>query len=790
VSPGAGTGAGAPRLRQDLIVRELHTADGPVAIVKDARTGDFFRFGDVECFITQQCDGETPLETIRQRTEARFGGALAPESLGAFLHRLAKAGLLENAAATGSARRDRRVRGSLLYLRFKVADPNRLFDRLARALRFCYTPYCCVVCAALVAAAVGTAVANWSDITQDLSRLYRLAAIPPFLAITFIAASAHEFAHGITCKHFGGEVHELGFMLIYFQPAFYCNVSDAWLFPEKSKRLWVGFAGPFFELTLWALAVFTWRLTDVDIWANYVALIVMTGSGVKTLLNFSPLLKLDGYYLLSDYLDAPNLRRRSFRYVGGLMRRLWGGVTSPMVEVTPRERRLYLAYGLLAAVPSLGLLAVASVKTLGFLMASGQPFALAGFVGLLSAKVRRRARKLFGTGSGDDDWDGDDDDDPADEQSSPPPTSSDGSSPPPKPERRRRRKRVLTGLLLAAGAGAVGVFGHARLRVAGPFSILPVRNADVRTETDGLVEQVYVTEGNEVRAGDLVARLSNRAQRTDLAKVNAQIRETRARLQMLEAGPTADSIALARTAVAQARTRLQYARARLSRNQQLADSGVLTRIDLENSQEQAATAEHDEAEASRRLAALLHGSRPEEVEQARAELAGLEAQRAYLETQLRQVEVRSPVSGIVATPARELAELAGQNVQQGSLLAKVYDLKRLTVEVTVPEREIAAVRVGEPVALKARAYPNRTFHGVVTAIATSADTGPAPTESASAAARSPRSILVITEIDNDSLLLKPGMSGAAKVYGDRLRIVDVVLRRLALTLKVNLWSWW
>src|SRR5207237_138067 len=299
-------------------------------------------------------DGEPRGGTSRQRTEARFGGALAPERLAACLRRLAKAGLRENAAAPGSARRDRRIRGSLLYLRFKVADPNRLFDRLARALRVCYTPHCCVLCATLIAGAVGTAVANWSDITQDLSRLYRLEAIPPFLAITFIAASAHEFAHGVTCKHFGGEVHELGFMLIYLQPAFYCNVSDAWLFPEKSKRLWVGFAGPYFELTLWALAVFTWRLTDVDIWANYVALIVMAGSGVKTLLNFSPLLKLDGYYLLSDYLDAPNLRRRSFRYMGNLMRRLWGGVTSPIAEVTPRERRMYLAYGLVAALPALG----------------------------------------------------------------------------------------------------------------------------------------------------------------------------------------------------------------------------------------------------------------------------------------------------------------------------------------------------------------------------------------------------------------------------------------------------
>src|SRR5205085_8850466 len=165
-----------------------------------------------------------------------------------------------------------------------------------------------------------------------------------------------------------------------------------------------------------------------------------------------------------------------------------------------------------------------------------------------------------------------------------------------------------------------------------------------RAGSDALAGRVSVAAGDAVEAGDGVARLSDRAHRADLAKTDAQLRETRAHVRMLEAGPTADSIALARTAVAQAGTRLRYARARLSRNQQLADSGVLTRIDLENSKEQAAMAEHDEAEASRRLAASLHGSRPEEVEQARAELAGLEAQRRYLETELQQVEVRSPVS--------------------------------------------------------------------------------------------------------------------------------------------------
>src|SRR5438045_9659583 len=109
----------------------------------------------------------------------------------------------------------------------------------------------------------------------------------------------------------------MGCALIFLQPAFYCNVSDGWLFPGKSKRLWVGFAGPYFELFLWSLAVLIWRATEPDTWINFVTLSVMATSGLKTLLNFSPLIKLDGYYLLSDYLE---IGRASCRQNGWTVR--------------------------------------------------------------------------------------------------------------------------------------------------------------------------------------------------------------------------------------------------------------------------------------------------------------------------------------------------------------------------------------------------------------------------------------------------------------------------------------
>src|SRR5439155_25699569 len=140
-------------------------------------------------------------------------------------------------------------------------------------VRPCFTPHFLVLSAALILLAIGTATANWHGFILDFSRLYRFSTVWLVLAVSFLVVSAHEFAHGLTCKHFGGSVRELGFMLLFFQPAFYCNVSDAWLFPPKAQRLWVTFAGAYFEMFLWALATFIWRVTDPSTLINYIALV-------------------------------------------------------------------------------------------------------------------------------------------------------------------------------------------------------------------------------------------------------------------------------------------------------------------------------------------------------------------------------------------------------------------------------------------------------------------------------------------------------------------------------------
>src|SRR5882724_10190379 len=393
-----------PRLRNDLILRTQHTVHGTSVVIKDPVSRKFFRLGEAEHFIVQQLDGETSPQVIQQRAEAKFGAVLPVETLNAFLQNLKKNGVLETAETAENRvfREPPRFRGSPLYCRFKVFDPCQLLQRLVARTGFFYTSYFGVLSAAAILVAAGVTITHWGDFRHELPRLYGgWSSIAVVLALNFLVVGAHEFGHGLTCARFGGEVHEMGCALVFLQPAFYCNVSDAWLFPEKSKRLWVGFAGPYFELFLWSLAVLTWRMTEPDTCISFVTLSVMATSGIKTLLNFNPLIKLDGYYLLSDYLEMPNLRRRSFRYVGSLMERVFGWESLEDGEdLRRRERVVFSIYGTVALAGSFSILGYILLTAGGALINGRSPTTVLVTLGLLGMKYRRRFRRMFGKPSG------------------------------------------------------------------------------------------------------------------------------------------------------------------------------------------------------------------------------------------------------------------------------------------------------------------------------------------------------------------------------------------------------
>src|ERR1051325_4097972 len=709
-----------PKLRSDLLFSRRERDGRTTFVVKDPAASQFFSLKDEERFIAAQLDGHTPLETIRRRVEEKYDVSLSQESLASFIKSLHHSNLLEAATGPAQPKRRSRLRGGLLSLRIKVLDPDALFTRLARRVRFCFTRGFVTWTLALIALACIVAVGNWDALRFDLTRLIRWEALAWLIPAMFAVSTAHEFAHGLTCKHFGGEVRELGLLLMYLQPAFYCNVSDAWLLPEKRKRLWIGFAGPYLELFVWTCAVLVWRLTDPESLLNYGALAVIATSGFKTLMNFNPLIKLDGYYLLCDLLETPNLRQRAYAYVGNAIRRLLGSGADEPDELSRRERRIYLAYGLVASVFSVSLLGFALVKLGGFLIdkqLTGTAFLATGLLGL---KFGRRFKRLFGKTS-----------DPSasdDISIAEPSGESDGASDESSPAAKRKKpgglnRRAVVVALLAGIGLPLAFLCRMQLRISGPFMVLPIHNADVRAEVGGTIEEIFVDEGAAVRKGDPIARLSDRDNRAVLERTVAEMEQLRAQIRLLEAGPRPQEIELARIAVARAEERARFMQKNLERDKQLVQDQLLARKDFDASQQAVLDSKNDIADAKKRLELLLAGSRLEDIEAAKAGLARLETQRRYVEEQLAHVKVVSPAAGIVTTPSRELKEKIGLVVKEGDLIAKVHELDSVEVETPVSERDIADIKVGQKVALKARAYPERMFFGTVTSIGTTAQIG-------------------------------------------------------------------
>ncbi len=737
-----------------MILSQQRAGEQVIFVVKDPITERFFRFREIEGFILEHLDGDTTPDLLRAKTEERFGSAPSLETQERFIGRLRNLGLIESSEAGQAAavRPNRRIRGNPFYLRFRIFDPDRLLDRLVGRLGFLFTTSFFCFSAAVILLAAGMTASQWYEIVQDFPRLYSFQSLILAYVTTLIVITAHEFAHGLTCKHHGGSVREMGFFLLFFQPAFYCNVSDAWLFPEKSKRLWVTFAGAYFEVFLWAIATVVWRLTDPFTLVNYMALVVMATSGIKTLFNLNPLIKLDGYYLLSDLLGVPNLRQRAFGWLGDRFRWLWGSAVRHIQEATPRERWIYFIYGVLAWVYSFWLLNLI-LSSLGRYLTSryqgwGVFIFAAFFVGLFQHPIKKLLRQPLASvrfSPGMNVW----------------------------------LKRGIRLAVLAALVAALFLV-RAELRISGPFVVLPVHNADVRAEVEGIIQQVSVDEGDMVSKGDLIVSLADRDFRAELVKTRAEIEEKQARLNLLKAGTRPEEIEMARTLIAKGEERLKYANSRLVMDATLFHDKLISKRELEDSQEQVAVREKEIQEATDKLKVLLSGSRKEEIEATEAEVNRLKAQQHHLEEQLGLLKVVSPIAGVITT--RKLKDKVGEAVKKGDLIAKVHEMKTVTVEIAVPEKEIADVTIGQKVVLRVQAYPQRSFEGTVTAIAPIATSPEDP--------RGQTTVRVITQLDNAARLLKPDMTGHAKIYCGEQRLIELMGRRFVRFFKVEFWSWW
>lgn len=740
-----------PKFRDDLIVSEGTQGASRQYLVKDPVSRRFFRLRETEYYLASRLDGTTDLDGVARNFEERFGVALPIDPLEAFVEKLGRLGLLagEAPAASLDGREAPRGSGKWLYIKLKTINPDRLFAWLAPRIRFFFTKWFVLLTAALSLAAFIATAANLDEYEAQAWRLLDLGSIPLLVLSIALVVLLHESAHGLTCAAYGGHVTEMGFLLMYFMPAFYCNVSDAWLFPERAKRLWVSFAGVFFQIFLWAAATILWRAVDPETRFSDFLVLVMTVSGVTTLFSLNPLMKLDGYYLLVDWLEMPNLRAKAFAYLADRWRGVFRKVAGPGPAPPVRERRIYVWYGVAAGVYSAAILVFVVGKAAAWML---ERFHGAGLLVLAAALI------LLFTGVLEK-W-----------------TMRIRGALAPRKGERMPHRRLVSVLAVTAVVGLVLVLGRWELRISGKFVLLPGARATIRAEVDGVIAEVLGDEGDTVQAGALLVRIDDREYRSRRRETEAEIAKGRAELDLLRAGPLDIEVQRQEKLVEKARSTASFARNEHARVRELFEKNLASRNDYEKAEQQLTLANKDLEHAESDLRVLARGNRPEKIREAEAEVERLEAALDYLDLEISRTEIRSPFSGIVAT--HRLRDRLGEHLEVGDEICEVVSSSAMLLEMPVSEKDIVDVREGMPIRLKARALPARTFAGRVVSVP------PVAVD------RQSRTVLVVTaQVDDAEHVLKPGMTGTAKILCGKRRIVDLWTRKIVRFVRVEFW-WW
>ena len=201
-------------------------------------------------------------------------------------------------------------------------------------------------CSMLLAS--GLVVSQWKtfyDKLPDFQSFFNWWTIMSFWVCLAGVKIIHEFGHGLTAKHYGGEVHEMGMLFLVLTPALYCDVTDSWLLPNKWKRIWISAAGIYVECFLASIATFVWWYSTPGL-LNSLAMATMFICSVNTIMfNANPLLRYDGYYVMADWLEIPNLRIKSTQFFAYLIQEKVLGLEIPVQSYMPRSRRyLFVTY--------------------------------------------------------------------------------------------------------------------------------------------------------------------------------------------------------------------------------------------------------------------------------------------------------------------------------------------------------------------------------------------------------------------------------------------------------------
>ena len=353
------------RMRRDVIALATSGGDDAGWTLKDPLSLAYFRLREAEYAVFSLLDGRMTYGELLDALHRKFPAETwSLENLKSFIGSLVQSGLLTS-LRLGQGRvlakqrewAERRGRWglltNLLSFRWRGIDPEPLLRRIEPRTRCLFRPVTIATFSALIVLAALMVTLRWEMLVRRLpeaTSLFGLGNLIPLVVVFVVIKLLHELGHVLTCRHFGGECHELGIQVLMFVPLFYGDVTDAWMVSRRWPRIAISAAGIFVELVLASVATLLWW-SSVPGLLNSVFLNVMLVCSVNTLLfNGNPLLRYDGYYVLADLLHLPNLAMQSRQTVMSLCERLIDGVSDDEPELDSRRWWTLLIYGVLSAV--------------------------------------------------------------------------------------------------------------------------------------------------------------------------------------------------------------------------------------------------------------------------------------------------------------------------------------------------------------------------------------------------------------------------------------------------------
>jgi putative peptide zinc metalloprotease protein len=509
------------RLNDELIFSPQKYGEDNYFHIEIPSTSKFFRIGYNEYVFVSLLDGSTSFATALAVTAQTLGAnSLNEQQATEVTNWLLENGMASfaDSEAVVDAKEIEKQKVSFLqklnpfWMKLPLGNPGGELDLVLSYSRWMFQPVAIIIATLFILAGMITASNVWDEFSASFNVLANHNWI--WMLVGWVVLKIlHELAHGIACRRFGGNVKETGIIFILFAPMAYVDVTSSWRFPSRWQRIAVACAGMYVELFLAAACVFMWLGTSSEILRLHLFNVFLMASVSTILFNANPLMRFDGYFVLSDLLKIPNLYANGSKAFQQHMRWLFYGQLPDDSCCEIRNRKFIVGtYGWCAAIWKVlicvGLSITASV------MFGGLGIFLAGF-GVISwfgkpvlATVKELLQRRYS-----------------------------------KPHTLLRAVCVGAGLALFACCSWFAIPNPFATRA--PCVVAYEDSSQVRAQSSGFVTEVLVTSGAEVEAGTPLLRLENRELMSQVQELTAKLKkeQTLERMAMDQQEPAEAQIA-------------------------------------------------------------------------------------------------------------------------------------------------------------------------------------------------------------------------------------------------------